>query len=253
MYLNKNYEWMTDWEKPSWFLSECLYWVRLYHKIMEQGTAEDKVKLKETYDRSKARFRDENGWSIFGFIARIFAGAEHYAYACEWFIHDTKMAALNDDDARMRDIRMNYESPELIAAKKRLYGEDYQTRDLDNARLEKELTAKHTIKQKTFKKNMQGLHIHPTLEEAKRQKIAKSGEQYIDTNKGRIAVHYRIYDKCQGFYTAIVWADNRPLLPDGSMPVRADFSAKFTGTAGIIEIVESMIRAERIEAVCGFK
>ena len=256
MYMNKNFEWMTDWEKPSWILFEGFYWVYLYNKILSQGNAKERLRLIELYNDSKARFGDDSG-TIIGFLlsalSTVLAGFDHYAHACEWFIHETKMAAFQDDSDRALDIERYYKSPELIAAENRIFGDDYQTREIDNLRLENELKANHTKEQETIITDKRGYSIHPTLENAKKQKLVKSGEQYVNTAKGKTAVHYRVYDKCQGYYTAIVWADNRPLLPNGTQPVRAEFAVNFTGTASITEILPFMISAERMEAICGFK
>lgn len=243
---------MADWKKPKSPFWGDFYWFWLYNKLMNQGTDQEKMRLVELYEQSKSRSREKN-WPIIDWLLLIFNGNQHFEYACDLFIYETKMAALQDDVDRRSEIKIEYESPELIAAKKRLLGDDYQTRDADNARLERELKANHTNEQTTFVKDASGNHLFPSLENAMKQKLVKSGEQYVDKFTERIAIHYEIYDKCQGFYTAIVWADNRPPLPDGTPVVRADFSAKFTGTAGITEITEHMIGAERIDAICGFK
>jgi hypothetical protein len=240
---------MLDWHKPSFTfgIMESLYYFNLYHKIMEQGTQEDKFRLIELYNKSKERANGNP--CIAAEIFKFFSLMEHHQYACEKFIYEKKMEHFDDDIARAREVKRIDSEKTIKELNKKMYGYDPEEKKMKDEIFELRLNMEHTPDQKKFVLDGKGFHVHPSLDKVKQQKLLHSDETVIKRVDGNVTIHHRIYDMCDGFYTTIVWADNSPVI-NGVQQVFGGYSAMYSGPVGVVQIMEKNITKVKFDILC---
>ena len=219
MYANKNYEWMKDWTAPrdKNFVLDIfayLYWMYMFNKLRSQGTQEDRMRLAELYDEA---IENEVSWgsSIFSKNTSFY-----YRNAVTTFIYETRRKAVEDDIAKERMIEAENRRKEIRENNIKIYGYDPQEKRTQDALYEIELDEagkNNPERNKCIPCAKNPLFAeYPPLSKVCAQKIVNEKTETIETFRyGNINVHMRIYDKVNTYYTAIIWADNRPKDENG--------------------------------------
>lgn len=249
MFINRNYIWMLDWHKPHFSFggAESVYYLFLYHKLMNQGTQEDKLRLLELHKQSKAR--SDGNPSLASAIFKFFSLAEHDQYACEKFIYEKKIEHFDDDIERARQVSRIDSERKIKAIQKRMFGYDPAEKKMNEEIFETKLDLSHTPEQKKFIVDDKGYNVHPPLEKVKQQQLLHSEEVVVKRIDKNVTIHCRIYDMCDGFYTTLVWADNAPMI-NGVQQVNGGYSALYAGPVGIVKVMENNLFQVKLDVQC---
>ena len=250
MYKNPNYEWMNDWSAPldSGFVFgfvAYLYWMYMFNKLRRQGTQEDKLRLAVLYDEA---IKNEVTSS---FNILFHNTSFYYRYAVTSFIYETRDAAIKDDIARKDMIEKENRERRIRENNIKLYGYDPKEKEIQDEIYELELdeAGKNDVNRNKVIPTSDGFWAkYPSLSVAQKQKVVGELVKYADTCRfGRVAVHARIFDKLNTYYTAVVWSDNRPKCKDGSQDCVLLYSRRYAGPNGIVskaegELIEEVFR-----------
>src|SRR5574344_332665 len=256
MYKNKNYEWLEHYDIENSFVmpgSRSIYFLRLYNKLMSQGTQEDKYRLVELYNESKDGVWDSHEhWiaNIMYSISDFFFSANHYEYACKKFIRETNYAHFDDTMERKLEIDNINCDKKIHELEVKIKGYDVQEKQIDEKMIEMRLDSEHTVEQNTgIRDEKYHLPIPPTMEETLNSRIIKSGELNVNDLNKIVPIHYRIYDKVHGYYMVIVWADNRPKDKNGKQFAAIRYTQTYAGVCGAVALMDELVEHEKLNVM----
>lgn len=239
---------MNEWRAPldSGFIFSFvayLYWMYMFNKLRYQGTQEDKLRLAVLYDEAV----ENEVTSSFGLLSHN--TSHYYRNAVTTFIYETRRAAIDDDIERQRIIDKENRKRRIRENNIKLYGYDPQEKAVQDEIYELELDEadKNNPERNKVIPTEDGIWAkYPSLEIAQKQKVVGELTKYAETiRRGRIAVHARIFDKINTYYTAVVWSDARPKDANGAQKCKVIYCRRYAGPNGILSRAEEELAQEK--------
>jgi len=248
MYKNKNYEWMNEWNAPldrefPFDFIAYLYWMYMFNKLRRQGTQEDRLRLAVLYDEAV----ENEVTTSFGILSHN--TSHYYKNAVTSFVYETRQAAINDDIEREKLIEKENRERRIRENNIKIYGYDPQEKEIQDEIYELELDEagkNNPERERVIPSENKIWALYPSLDVAQKQKVVGELVDYANTFRaGRIAVHARIFDKINTYYTAVIWSDIRPKTPSGKQDCIVVYSRRYAGDDGILEKVELELAKEK--------
>ena len=229
MLVNKKYEWMFTWTQPLDHQFACalfknVYWAYQYARIAFTGTQDDKYRLAQLYDEAwRTRVGVEPKFGSLKYNA-----AFGYRYAVTKFISEVVHASYADDARRDREVANVHNEVERRRLEVDLNGFDPAEDKRQFELMEIALDADHAG---DVERNERVLatpdalqYTLPPIDKSLQRPIITEFTRTVDVSRraggGRVHVHARIYDKLWGFYSVLVWSDNRPYVDGEQSGIR---------------------------------
>jgi len=246
MFKNKNYEWMKDYETPGHRdyicgITKYLYWMFMYYKLCYQGTQEDKLRLAVLYDDAV-----ENEVSVGSSLDRDMS--HYYEIASRTFIYETKKAANFDDIERDNRIKKADRERKQKELRNKIAGYDVEAKEVADRMYELELDEEGKNDPERNEIIKDGLFAkYPTIEKATTKKCIYTETIPVQTARaGVINVHVRAYDRCNSYFFAAVWCDERPVDENGCQTCVPIYRRHLYGSDGLYAVIKHKVSLEKI-------
>lgn len=208
MFANPKYEFLLDYDEYKY--RPGIYWIYMYNKLFTLGTDEDRLALEKEYEKGK-----NNAPFPFNILCALVEFGDDYRKACQYFIHNVKMAHYDDDrkrdeiaerdelDRKIRENKLNYDM--------KTYGYDRAKAKQDAIVEETRLDMSHNDTNNNFVLNENGLRImfggHDVI--TNNVKVLKDETKTITRCDGlAVVVNSVLFDKFHGYYYCVIYASD---------------------------------------------